>query len=316
MAERTRSGRMYFVGVATGGSSIHRIFPRWAAALGLEAELVGRDIPLGAEPTAFRAVVEEIRTDPAVRGALVTTHKVSIVRHARDLLDEVDRWGELCGEVSCLAKRDGRLVGSAKDPISSWQAFVEIAGADYFARHPEAAVLCLGAGGSGTAFTSRLLTVEAPPARIVVTNRSPERLEVLRDIHRRIGSSVPVEYRAVERPEDTDALLAACPPGSVVVNATGLGKDRPGSPLTDAARFPDRAIAWDFNYRGDLRFLDQARREAAERNLTVVDGWRYFVIGWILHVADVFGVELDPRLFAELSALADETRAAPDPGRT
>jgi shikimate 5-dehydrogenase len=300
---------MLFVGVDTRGSSIHRIFPRWAAALGLDAELVGRDIPLGAEPAAFRAVLEELRADPSARGALVTTHKVSIYRHGRDLLDEVDRWAELCGEVSCLAKRDGRLVGSAKDPISSWQAFVEIAGPDYFARHPEAEVLCLGAGGSGTAFTARLLTVEVPPARIVVTNRSPERLEALRDIHRRLGGRVPVEYRAVGAPEATDALLAALPPASVVVNATGLGKDRPGSPITDAARFPERAIVWDFNYRGELRFLEQARRQAAERGLTIVDGWRYFVVGWILHVADVFGVELDERRLAELAALADATLA-------
>ncbi|MER3418490.1 MAG: shikimate dehydrogenase, partial [Chloroflexota bacterium] len=284
-----------------------------AAALGLDAELVGRDIPLGAEPSTFRAVVEELRADPSARGALVTSHKVSIYRHARDLLDEVDRWAELCGEVSCLAKIDGRLVGSANDPISSWQAFVEIAGADYFARHPEAEVLCIGAGGSGTAFTSRLLTVEAPPARIVVTNRSPERLDALREIHRRLDGRVPVEYRAVGRPEATDALLADRPPASVVVNATGLGKDRPGSPLTDAARFPERAIVWDFNYRGELRFLEQARRQAAERGLTVVDGWRYFVVGWILHVAAVFGIELDEARVAELTAIADATRApAPD----
>lgn len=309
-AARGRAGplRMLFIGVDTRGSSIHEIFPRWAAALGLDAELVGRDIPLGAEPAAFRAVVEELRADPSIRGALVTSHKVSIYRHARDRIDAVDRWADLCGEVSCLAKRGDRLHGSAKDPITSWHAFAEIAGPDYFARHPTAEVLCLGAGGSGTAFTSRLLAVDAPPARIIVTNRSPERLEILRQIHRRIGGRVPVEYVAVSEPGETDALLEGLPPASVVVNATGLGKDRPGSPITDAARFPEGAIVWDFNYRGELRFLDQARRQARERGLTVVDGWRYFVIGWILHVADVFGLELDAARFAELAALADGVR--------
>jgi shikimate dehydrogenase len=308
--------RMLFVGVDTRGSSIHRIFPRWAAALGLDAELVGRDIPLGAGPGAFRAVVEEIRTDPSIRGALVTTHKVSIVRHAGDGIDELDRWAGLCGEVSCLAKRDGRLLGWAKDPVSSWEAFVEIAGADYFARHPGAEVLCLGAGGSGTAFTARLLTVEAPPARIVVTNRSPERLVALREIHRRLGASVPVEYRAVGAAEETDALLAALPAASVVVNATGLGKDRPGSPISDAARFPERAIVWDFNYRGALGFLEQARSQASARGLTVVDGWRYFVIGWILHVAEVFDLALDEARRAELAAIADAVRTDQELGRT
>lgn len=307
--------RMVFVGVDTRGSSIHRIFPRWAAILGLEAELVGRDVPLGAPADAFRAVVEEIRSDPQIRGALVTTHKVSIYRYARDRIDEVDPWAALCGEVSCLAKRDGRLLGWAKDPISSWQAFVELAGADYFARHPTAEVLCLGAGGSGTAFTSRLLTVEAPPARVVVTNRSPERLAVLRDIHRRLGARIPVEYHAVDGPEATDALLAERPAGSVIVNATGLGKDRPGSPLSDAAVFPEGAIVWDFNYRGDLRFLDQARRQAKARRLTIADGWRYFVVGWILHVAEVFGVQPDQGQMAELAAAAEAERGARPPDR-
>lgn len=302
--------RMVFVGVDTRGSSIRRIFPRWAAILGLHAELVGRDVPLEAPPDVFRAVVEEIRSDPQIRGALVTSHKVSIYQHARDRIDEVDPWAKLCGEVSCLAKHDGRLLGWAKDPISVWQAFVELAGPDYFARHPEAHVLCLGAGGSGTAFTARLLTLDAPPARIVVTNRSPERLETLRRIHARIGAAIPVEYHAVGRPEETDALLAELPPGSVVVNATGLGKDRPGSPISDEARFPEGAIVWDFNYRGDLRFLEQARRQAAERRLVVADGWRYFVIGWLLHVAEVFGLDLAAADLVQLAAIAESERVA------
>ena len=44
----------------------------------------------------------------------------------------------------------------------------------------------------------------------------------------------------------------------MVVNATGLGKDSPGSPISDAATFPNGGIAWDFNYRGELLFLEQA----------------------------------------------------------
>ena len=61
-------------------------------------------------------------------------------------------------------------------------------------------------------------------------------------------------------PADNDAVLAGLGAGALVVNATGLGKDGPGSPLTDRARFPVDAVAWDLNYRGDLVFLQQARR--------------------------------------------------------
>ena len=54
----------------------------------------------------------------------------------------------------------------------------------------------------------------------------------------------------------------------MVVNATGLGKDAPGSPITDAARFPENGSAWEFNYRGDLVFLDQANAQKEALNLT------------------------------------------------
>ncbi|HET7727629.1 MAG TPA: hypothetical protein VFK54_09910 [Candidatus Limnocylindrales bacterium] len=298
--------RMYFVGVDTTGSQIRRIFPRWAELLGLDAELVGIDIPLGAEADAFREAMATIATDPASRGGLVTTHKVSVYRHALQAFHELDRWATLCGEVSCVARRDGRLHGWAKDPITSWEAFVAIAGPDYFARYRDAEVLCLGAGGSGTAFTARLLVADHPPARITVTNRSPERLSIVRELHARIGSQVAVEYRSVELPEDSDTLVGRLPPHSVVVNATGLGKDRPGSPITDAAEFPVGAIAWEFNYRGDLQFLEQARRQADARRLTVEDGWRYFLEGWASHVAEVFGLAIGAERFAELAAAAAE----------
>ena len=44
----------------------------------------------------------------------------------------------------------------------------------------------------------------------------------------------------------------------VVILATGLGKDAPGSPVTARARFPDQGIVWELNYRGELIFLEQA----------------------------------------------------------
>ena len=64
---------------------------------------------------------------------------------------------------------------------------------------------------------------------------------------------------------------------TLVINATGLGKDAPGSPISDAAQFPLNGIAWDFNYRGDLVFL--VRRDHHERHLDApvgrVRGVRY-----------------------------------------
>jgi shikimate dehydrogenase len=299
---------MYFVGVTTGASSIMRLFPHWAEELGLDAEISGLDLPLDSSPEDYRRTVLTILDDPAARGALVTTHKVGVFRHAGDLFQRADRWAELCREVSCIAKRDSGLEAWAKDPITSWRSFVDFVGADYFARRPEAAVLCLGAGGSGTAFTSRLLGVDHPPARIHVTNRSPERLEDLAEVHQRIGAATPVEYHRVSGTSDTDRLLEGLPPGSVVINATGMGKDRPGSPISDSATFPEGGVAWDFNYRGTLEFLEQARRQRDERGLLVEDGWRYFLHGWSEHIAQVFQLDLDPGILERLGRIAEMAR--------
>ena len=99
-------------------------------------------------------------------------------------------------------------------------------------------------------------------------------------------------------------------PGSLVINATGLGKDAPGSPLTDAARFPERGIAWDLNYRGDLVFLDQARAQASRRALQVEDGWTYFLHGWTQVIAEVFHIDIPVRgpEFEALSEIAQVAR--------
>jgi shikimate 5-dehydrogenase len=101
-------------------------------------------------------------------------------------------------------------------------------------------------------------------------------------------------------------VLAELPAGSLVVNATGLGKDAPGSPLTDTARWPADAIAWDLNYRGDLVFLDQARAAGARHE----DGWVYFLHGWTQVIAEVFGVAIPtsgPR-FDALGGIASAVR--------
>jgi len=47
-----------------------------------------------------------------------------------------------------------------------------------------------------------------------------------------LGVSNGAQAREVTGFADHDRLLSTMPPGSLIVNATGIGKDRPGSPLT------------------------------------------------------------------------------------
>ena len=153
----------------------------------------------------------------------------------------------------------------------------------------------MGAGGSTIAITWYLTQPQRGadrPSRVVVSNRSPARLDSLRRIHETFGFGVPVEYVLAPTPEDNDRVMAGLRPGSLVINATGLGKDAPGSPITDAGVFPDGGLAWELNYRGDLVFLRQARAAAARQKLTVEDGWVYFLHGWTRVIADVFDVDI------------------------
>ena len=92
--------------------------------------------------------------------------------------------------------------------------------------------------------------------------------------------------------------------GSLIINATGLGKDRPGSPLGDGAPFPRDAIVWEINYRGDLAFLRQAKAQARAKRLKVQDGWMYFIFGWTQVMAEVYHRPIEGETLAELSNIA------------
>jgi shikimate 5-dehydrogenase len=94
----------------------------------------------------------------------------------------------------------------------------------------------------------------------------------------------------------------------VVINATGMGKDRPGSPVTDEARFPVDGVAWELNYRGALDFLHQAEAQRDTRGGTVEDGWLYFLHGWTRVIAEVLHLDLDRETFERLAEVAAEVR--------
>lgn len=300
---------LYFIGVTTAKSSIMKVFPAWAGFLGLgDAEIRGIDFPLHAEPGAYREAVAFIRDDPMSLGALITTHKIDLFNACSDMFDEIDPHARLMDETSCISKREGRLVCHAKDPISSGLALDAFLPDGYFERS-NAELFSMGAGGSTIALTWHMMHARREgdrPSRIVVSNRSRHRLDEIDRIHQAMGTTLPVEYVLAPEPAANDAIVAGLKPGSVVINATGLGKDAPGSPLTDAVSFPQDGIVWDLNYRGNLVFLDQARARQKERNLRVEDGWIYFIHGWTQVIAEVFhiGIPAHGPAFEEISKIA------------
>jgi shikimate dehydrogenase len=299
-----RRAKLAFVGVTTGGSSIMQLFPLWAELLGLDAEIVGYDLPLGAAPADYRACVEQLAGDESLAGALVTTHKAAIFDHAADLFTAIDPHAALCREISCIARRPEGVAAWAKDPITAGLALDHLLGADYFARR-DAEAICFGAGGAGLAIAVRLLTQVDPPARVTLVDRDAHRLDLAREVVAELDG-LEAKFTAVHHQDATenDALLVAAPAGSLIINATGMGKDLPGSPITDAAVFPHEAVAWDLNYRGELTFLEQAGAQVADRAVRASDGWRYFLHGWTEVIAEVFQLDLTPERFSAMAGIA------------
>lgn len=304
----------YFIGVTTGKSSINKVFPLWMQEMGRpEVVLEGIDHAIHDDPEAYRRSVAQIKYDPNSLGALVTTHKIDLFNAARDLFDEIDPYAELSGEVSCIASReDGRLAGYAKDPITAGLSMDAIVGENYFGR-TGGHVLLLGAGGSSVATVLHLINKEQPgdrPERIVVVNRSQGRLDHMKKMVDSLETDIEIVYVCNDDPRVNDRLMAELPPGSIVINATGMGKDTPGSPLTDAGVFPQDGIAWEFNYRGELDFLHQALAQAEKRNLRVEDGWVYFIHGWSQVIGEALNIPITPELFERLEKAAASTRSS------
>jgi shikimate 5-dehydrogenase len=302
----------YFIGVTTGKSSIMKVFPAWMRHLEQNVAIRGIDCKIHDDPEVYRRVVDFIKGDELSLGGLVTTHKLDLLEAARDRFDRLDRYAEMLGEISCISKRAGKLHGSAKDPITSGLSLEAFVPEGHW-RESGGAVCLLGAGGSSLALSVYLMeqkSAEDRPSKIVVTNRSPKRLESMEQVHKEVNPGIPVEYHHCPEPEQNDQVVNALPPASLVANTTGLGKDAPGSPLTENARFPEGGYAWDFNYRGDLLFLEQAQAQAQERGLHVDDGWVYFIHGWRSVIADVLDIELPTEgpQFDELSRVAAEAR--------
>ncbi|MCU7739277.1 MULTISPECIES: shikimate dehydrogenase [Priestia] len=298
----------YFIGVTTGQSSIMKLFPLWAKSLCIDAEIKGIDIDIHANREVYREVVTFLKNDPLSLGALVTTHKIDLYHAAKDLFDELDPYALLFGELSSISKGDGKLIGHAKDHISSGLAMEGFLPKDYWNKH-KGDVLIMGAGGSAIAIASNLIQDakrNGMPSAIYVTNRSQPRLDSMQKIISEMSTDVPIQYLTVDEPFKNDKVLSKLKPYSLVINATGLGKDRPGSPLSNEALFPHNSLVWELNYRGDLLFMHQALSQKDTQSLYVEDGWIYFIHGWTQVISEVFQIQLNNGQFTEIERISSE----------
>ncbi len=301
----------YFIGVTTSKSSIMKVFPLWMEVLGhKEIVIEGIDCKIHDEPDAYRKAVSQIKYDPQSLGALVTTHKIDLLTAARDMFDYLDPYAQMTNEVSSISKLDGRLEGHAKDPITSGASLDAIIEKDYFAKtHGD--VLCFGAGGSAIATLLHLINKKDKgdrPNKFTFVNRSQGRLDHAKEMVRSLKTDIEIEYICNSDPLINDKIMGKFPPYSIIINATGMGKDIPGSPITWDGKFPVNSVSWEFNYRGELDFLHQSLAQVESRKVKVEDGWLYFVHGWTQVVAQVLHFDLTPAVFDQLNQAASTVR--------
>ena len=198
------------------------------------------------------------------------------------------------------------LTGKAGTQVGAGTVFLTATGLAFRLR----AAVSIGAGGSALSISAYLGNEERHgkdlPSRIHLNNRSAPRLaEGVRILE---YLNVPMSYHLCKTPELNDRIVEALPAGSLVINATGLGKDRPGSPLTDHCKFPENGLVWELNYRGTLEFMHQAEAQRERRGLLIEDGWTYFIHGWTQVIAEVFHIDITGERLAACDRLAREMR--------
>lgn len=304
-----------FVGVTTTGSLAHTVFQRWAALLGRTWTLRGVDLPTDTPPQTYRQLVSAMRDNPAVRGAVITAHKLRLYRVCAPDLAGDDPLVGLTHEVNTLVTdtSGATVTGYARDAVSLTLILPELP------RHADVDslrklhVLCLGAGGAATALLLALhidMTAEpgslpGAPAHIVFADTDPSALDDLRAVAARaMIDPTRVSFVHAVDPGACDALVASLRSPALVINATGRGKEAPGSPVTYQAPFRPTTLAWDFNYRGPLTFLHQATTRGAR----TLDGWDYFVAGWAGSLTSIAGIPFTSDLLTRFAHVAKPSR--------
>jgi len=240
---------------------------------------------------------------------------VRLLAAAHDQFVDLQPVARVLGEVNSVALRSDGLYGAATDGAAIRKTLDEMLEPRYFDQTGAEAV-CFGVGGSARAFGLALLCefgASSPPfglradapKLLHAVGRRAESLAEFASVMNAAG--IPESRLSLHlnvSPADNDALTTRLPEGSLIVNATGLGKDTPGSPVTSRAVFPRGSVAWDFNYRGGLDFLVNAAEQRATRDVQVHDGWPYFLHGWTEALAPVLGTALEHATFSRLARAA------------
>jgi shikimate dehydrogenase len=300
---KVKEPTFYFIGINTIKSIIMKWFPLWMRELEKpEISIEGIDLKINDKPDNFRNAVALIKY-----AVLVTTHKMDLYSATEDMfIDYFDDYALLLKGVSCISK-NGRLEGYAKDPISSGLFLKQIIQDSYFKR-VKANFLIFQTEDSSIATVLYLLNKRKFNDildKIIFLNISKPRLYNLKEILGKISSDIKIEYICNADPNVNDDIINSLPSYKVVVNAIGMGKDIPRSPITNKGVSHKDCITWEFNYRDELDFLHQTEDQKESRGFNVEDGWTYFIHRWTQLIFKVLQLKMNTELFIRLKSIAN-----------
>jgi shikimate dehydrogenase len=228
---------------------------------------------------------------------VVTSHKVRLYAAGRAEFAWLDARAIDCREVNAIRRTSEGLLGWARDPVSVGRVV------DRIWPRSEGTVVCLGSGGTAVALAHHLLATRDDVRIACADPRASAVQQLVRLAPDRVVGHVGAG--------PWDSLVRDAEEGTLVVNATGMGKDRPGCPVTDAVEFPEGSVVWELNYRGDLQLLRLARLQARRSSLGVHDGWELFCHGWAAALTVVLDLPDDARLGDRFAEAARSVRPGP-----
>lgn len=293
--ERHDSLSMMFLGVSTSSSRVQKLFHDWSRCLKSQLLLVSRDLPLGSERAEYRHFVDEMRSkNPPINGALITSHKAALYDAAYDLFDQVDTTAQRLEEVGMIYWKNNMMIAGANDALSTRRVTQRmLLKAQNWMNGCRRAII-LGGGGAGVALANTLVTDDRLGCvEVIVTEIDQARIEKLSTMFEAWNSPIPL--RVLPSSSGIDELISASGPGSLIANATGLGKDREGNPVSANVKFPKQSFIWEFNYRfcvqAEPTFMEIALSQSREYELTIEDGTDYFIWGWLCVMANILSLQ-------------------------
>lgn len=258
----TQSGGPRFLGLF-GNPVGHSVSPAMHNAAFAHTKKNCTYAAFAVEPDQLKAAVDAIRA----LGFLGVNVTIPYKEQVMEYLDEVANTARQVGAVNTIVNRGGRLVGYNTD---GWGFICSLEAVGLKPVGLQAVVL--GAGGAAKAIAAHLAMAGA--ARVVISNRTPQRAEELAMQVRAITPDVPVVAVETLSPEERFALMDA----GLVVNCTPLGMTGAHvgeNPLYDINLLPQQAVVYDTVYTPmETRMLKEARL----RGLRTIGG-----LGMLVH---------------------------------